>query len=179
MENSSKMKTIILCLTSVLLAGTLAGQTIFKSQKYGYSFTIPSGWRIKDNIVVPGTDVKIVDDKGNSFIVSVNQLPAEYKYTTTKNLLEKATDQELIEIWAAAYDNAYILKRGITIVGGKDFYFVHMSYPFEGNLRLIHKMFMYNWKGYSFSIDCASISSMTAETSVYFDVMLETFRFPK
>lgn len=173
------MKTLILCFALLLIVCHLAGQTVFKSPKYGYSFTIPSGWRVKDNILVPGTDVKIVDDRGNSFIVSVNQLPDEYKYTTSKSLLEKATDQELIELWAATYDNAYILKRGCTIVDGKEFYFVHMSYPFEGSLRLIHKMFMYNWKGYSFSIDCASISSMTAETSVYFDVMLETFRFPK
>jgi len=173
------MKAISLLLISFLFIGTITSQTVFKSQKYGYSFTIPSGWRIKDQIVMPGTDAKIVDDRGNSFIVKVTQLPAEYKYTTSKSLLEKATDQDLIELWAAAYDNAYILKRGSTIVDGKEFYFDHMSCPFEGSLRLIHKMFMYNWKGYSFSIDCASISSMTSETSVYFDVMLNTFKFPR
>jgi hypothetical protein len=173
------MKAISLLLISFLFIGTITSQTVFKSQKYGYSFTIPSGWRIKDQIVMPGTDAKIVDDRGNSFIVKVTQLPEEYKYTTSKSLLEKATDQDLIELWAAAYDNAYILKRGSTIVDGKEFYFVHMSCPFEGSLRLIHKMFMYNWKGYSFSIDCAAISSMTSETSVYFDVMLNTFKFPR
>lgn len=171
------MKAIFFLLIFPMFIGTLTGQTLFRSQKYGYSFTIPDGWQIKNQIVLPGTDAKIVDNRGNSLIVTVTQLPADYKYTTSKNLLEKASDQELIEIWAATYDNAYILKRGSTIVDGKEFYFVHMSCPFEGSLRLIHKMFMYNWKGYSFSIDCASISSMTYETSVYFDVMLNTFKF--
>ena len=173
------MKTLALLIFPLLFVGTITGQTVFKSQKYSYSFTIPNGWRVKDQIIMPGTDAKIVDDRNNQFIVKVTQLPAEFKYTTIKSLLDKASDQELIELWAATYDNAYILKRGSTIVDGKEFYFVHMSCPFEGSLRLIHKMFMYNWKGYSFSINCASISSMTAETSVYFDVMLHTFSFPK
>ena len=172
------MKASGLFLLSFFVINTITGQTLFKSAKYGYSFTIPAGWRVKDQIVLPGTDAKIVDDKGNSFIITINPLPVEYKNTTSKSLLEKATDQDLIELWASAYDNAYILRRGAKMVNGKEFYFVHMSCPFEGSLRLIHKMFMYNWKGNSVSIDCASISNMTAETSVYFDVMLETFRFP-
>jgi hypothetical protein len=158
------------------IEGAIA-QQVFKSSKYGYSFTIPDGWRIKNQTVLADTDAKIVDDKGNSFIVSINPLPTEYKKTTSVNLLSKASDQELIDIWAPSYDNTFILRRGTTVVGGKEFYFVHLSSPFEGNLRLIHKMFMHNWGGYSISIDCASISSMTAETAVYFDVMLQSFKF--
>jgi hypothetical protein len=155
----------------------LFAQQLFQSSKYGYSFIIPDGWRIKNQIVLPDTDAKIVDDKGNSFIVSVKPLPAEFKGTTSVSLLSKASDQDLIDLWAPSYDNSYVLRRGTTVIGGKEFYFVHMSCPFEGNLRLIHKMFMYNWKGNSISIDCASISSMTAETSVYFDVMIRSFKF--
>ena len=124
-----------------LLAFTIkdaTAQQLFKSEKYGYSFTIPDGWRIKNEIVLPDTDAKIVDDKGNSFIVSINPLPTEYKKTTSVNLLSKASDQDLIDIWAPAYDNTYILRRGITIVGGKEFYFVHLSYlklPSNGELK--------------------------------------------
>jgi hypothetical protein len=167
---------ILLNLLSFTIKSTSA-QQLFKSSKYGYTFIIPDGWRIKNQIVLPDTDAKVVDDKGNSFIVSINPLPSEYKQTTSVKLLSKATDQDLIDIWAASYGNTYVLRRGITVVGGKEFYFVHLSSPFEGNLRLIHKMFMHNWNGYSISIDCASISSMTAETSVYFDVMLQSFKF--
>lgn len=154
-----------------------SAQQNFRSTKYGYSFTIPDGWRIKNQIVLPDTDAKIVDDRGNSFIISINRLPAEYKQTTSVKLLSKASDQDLIDIWAPSYDNSYILRRGITVIGGKEFYFVHMSSPFEGNLRLIHKMFMHNLNGISISIDCASISSMTEETSVYFDVIIHSFKF--
>jgi hypothetical protein len=156
---------------------TLFAQQVFKSSTYGFSFIVPNGWRIKSQIVLPDTDAKIVDDKGNSFIVSIKPLPAEYRETTSVRLLSKASDQDLIDLWAPSYDKSYVLRRGTTIIGGKGFYFVHISCPFEGSLRLIHKMFMYNWNGKSISIDCASISSMTEETSVYFDVMIRSFKF--
>lgn len=170
-----KYYTLVFLLAFTIIDVT--AQELFKSAKYGYSFTIPDGWRIKNQIVLVDTDAKIVDDKGNSFIVSINPLPTEFKKTTAVNLLSKVSDKELINIWAPSYDNTYVIRRGITVVGGKEFYFVHLSTPFEGKLRLIHKMFMYNWNGYSISIDCASLSSMTAETSVYFDVMLHSFKF--
>jgi len=173
------MKAVGFILISLLFIETIAGQTNFKSQKYGYSFTIPNGWRVKDQTVMPGTDVLVVDDRGNSFVVKVTQLPAEYRNITSISILENATNQELIELWAPTYDNTKILRRGTTIVDGKDFYFVHISYPWEDGLRLIHKMFMYNWKGHTFTLNCASISSMTVQTSVFFDLMLNTFRFPK
>lgn len=152
-------------------------QQKFTSAKYGYSFVFPPGWRIKTQITMPDTDAKIVDDRGNSFIVTIKSLPAEFRKISAIELLSKSTDQDLIDIWFSSFDNSYILRRGITVVGGKEFYFVHISCPFDDNLRLIHKMYMYNWNGRSISIDCASISSMTNETSVYFDVMLHTFHF--
>jgi hypothetical protein len=172
------MKTSILFFVSFFIISNLTGQTVFKSAKYGYSFAIPDGWRVKEEIYLPGTDAKIVDDKGNSFIVTVRPLPAEYKTVSAKSLLEKSSNAELVELWAASYDNAYVLKRGSTFIADKEFYYVHMSFPFEGSLRLIHKMFMHNWKGNTITIDCASISSMTSETSVYFELMLKTLRFP-
>ena len=171
------MKTLTFIAILFVLNTHVFGQTKFKSSKYGYSFTIPDGWRIKDKIILPGTDAKIVDDRGNSFIVSVKPLPNQFKKITSVKLLSAASNQEMIDMWAPTYDDSYILRRGTTFIAGKEFYFVHMSCPFEDGLRLIHKMFMYNLRGYSFSIDCAAISSMTEETSVYFDVMLSTFKF--
>lgn len=171
------MKTNALILILWFTSITLFAQEVFKSSKYGYSFIIPDGWHVKSKIVLPETDAKIVDDRGNSFVVTIKPLTEAYKKVSAVKLFSDATDQELIDIFAPSYDNSYILRRGITVVGGKDFYFVHMSCPFEGNLRLIHKMFMCNRNGYSISIDCASISSMTEETSVYFDVMLRSFKF--
>lgn len=173
------MKTLALISVLFLLYTPTFAQVVFKSTKYGYSFTIPDGWRIKNKIIMPDTDAKIVDDRGNSFIVTIKLLPTQFKKVSAVKLLATASDEELINIWTPAYNDAYILRRGTTIINGKEFYFAHVSCPFEGRLRLIHKMFMYNFNGNSISIDCASISSMTEETSVYFDVMLSTFKFNK
>jgi hypothetical protein len=167
----------LLFLVGTLLMPSSEAQEKFKSSKYGYSLTIPSGWRMKTQTIMPDTDVKIVDDRGNSLVVSLREMSSDYKKVSAIDILSKASDQDLIDIWLPSYDDSYILRRGITVIGGKEFYFAHISCPFEGSLRLIHKMYMYNWNGRSISIDCASISSMTNETSVYFDVMLHTFQF--
>jgi hypothetical protein len=166
-----------LFLVSILLVLSSEAQEKFKSPKYGYSLTIPTGWRLKTQTIMPDTDAKIVDDRGNSLVVSLREMPTDYKKVSAIEILSKASDQDLIDIWFPSYDDSYILRRGITVIGGKEFYFAHISCPFEGSLRLIHKMYMYNWNGRSISIDCASISSMTSETSLYFDVMLHTFQF--
>jgi hypothetical protein len=137
---------------------------------------VPTGWRIKEQITLPDTDAKVVDDRGNSLIVSINHLPAEARQMSVTKILSAASDEELIDMWASTYGPSYILRRGVTMVSGKEFYFVHLSCPFKDELRLIHKMYMYNWKGKSLSIDCASISSMVEETSVYFDLMIRTFK---
>ena len=173
------MKSLALLSIVFFLNTSISGQNVFKSSNYGYSFILPDGWRIKNKIIMPDTDAKIVDDRGNSFIVTIKPLPKQYKNISSVKLLSAASDQELLNIWTPAYNESYILRRGATFIGGKEFYFVHVSCPFEGRLRLIHKMFMYNYNGNSISIDCASISSMTEETSVYFDVMLSTFKFNK
>ena len=167
----------LLFLVGTFLMLSSEAQEKFKSPKYGYSLTIPTGWRLKTQTIMPDTDAKIVDDRGNSLVVSIRDMPNDYKKVSAIEILSKASDQDLIDIWFPSYDDIYILRRGITVIGGKEFYFAHLSCPFEGSLRLIHKMYMYNWNGRSISIDCTSISSMTNETSVYFDVMLHTFQF--
>ena len=53
----------------VLIPITNFSQTKFTSSKYNYSFIIPDGWHVKEKIFNPDVDAKIVDGKGNSFIV--------------------------------------------------------------------------------------------------------------
>ena len=170
------MKSTILLAFITLAAHSSNAQHLFKSPRYKYSFTIPPGWRVKDEIVMPDTDAKIVDDRGNSLIITINPLPSEFKNTSVIKLISMSSDQDLLDMWASAYGKSYILRRGTTILSGREFYFVHMSCPFKDDLRIIHKMYMYNWKGNSLSIDCASISSMEDEASVYFDVMIRTLK---
>lgn len=171
------MKKLICIAAFLVILPYCYGQKSFKSSLYGYSFIIPDGWAIKDKIYAPSVDVKIVDGKGNSFVISVQSLPADLIGVTTKEMFSNATDSELINTFCAAYDDCKILKRGTTFISGKEFYYIHRSDPFQDGLRLIHKMFMYNYKSKGYSIDCAAISSMTIDTSPFFDLMLSTFKF--
>lgn len=77
-------QTGVVCLTLfVFLYSTLQvfSQTKFTSSKYNYSFIIPDGWHVKDKIFNPDVDAKIVDGKGNSFIVSIKTFPTATKLT--------------------------------------------------------------------------------------------------
>ena len=152
-------------------------QANFKSYVYGYSFKIPDGWSIKDKIYNPGVDAKIVDGKGNSFVISVKKIPAELRGISTKEMFSSASNEEIINNFCAVYDDCSILKRGTYFIDGKEFYYIHLSEPFKDGLRLIHKMFMYNYQSNAYSIDCSAISSMTIDTSPFFDLMLNTFKF--
>lgn len=70
----------------VLLPITNFSQTKFTSTKYNYSFIIPDGWHVKDKIFNPDVDAKIVDGKGNSFIVFVKTFPTATKLTAKQQM---------------------------------------------------------------------------------------------
>jgi hypothetical protein len=171
------MKKIICIAKFLIILPFCYSQTPFKSTVYGYSFIVAEGWTIKDKIYTPGVDAKIVDGKGNSFVVSVNPLPAELKGVSTKQMFKDANEQEIINNFCAVYDDCRLLKRGTYFIDGKEFYYIHLSDPFKDGLRVIHKMFMYNYKENAYSIDCSAISSMTVDTSPFFDLMLRSFKF--
>jgi hypothetical protein len=171
------MKKFIFIFSFLAILPYCYGQKKFVSRDYGYSFVIPDGWKINNIINTPGVDAKIVDGKGNSFVISVKPLPAELIGVSTKQMFSDVTNEELINIFCAAYDDCKILKRGSTYIDTKEFYYIHFSDPFQDGLRLIHKMIMYNFKSKGYSIDCSAISSMTIDTSPTFDLMLSSFKF--
>lgn len=74
----------------------MMGQAKFTSTKYNYSFVIPDGWFSKDKIYNPDVDAKIVDGKGNSFIVSIKTFPTSSKLTA-KQQMDDTSDQQLEE----------------------------------------------------------------------------------
>lgn len=94
------LKIVLLLLVAIPL--NLFSQTKFVSSKYNYSFIIPDGWHQKDKIYNPDVDAKIVDDKGNSFIVSVKTFPTSTKLTA-KQQLESISNQQLEEQFNAIY----------------------------------------------------------------------------
>jgi hypothetical protein len=162
----------ILLLTSL----NAISQTKFTSAKYNYSFIIPDGWHVKDKIFNPDVDAKIVDGKGNSFIVSIKTFPTSTKLTA-KQQMETTSNQEMEDQFNAVYGTAKIVKRGVVYVGLKECYYIHLLTPFQDGLQLYHKQFIYS-EGYKIlSIDACSIETYLDETTPAFALMIDTFKF--
>lgn len=160
----------------VLFPITNFSQTKFTSSKYNYSFIIPDGWYVKDKIYNPDVDAKIVDGKGNSFIVSIKTFPTATKLTA-KQQMESTTNQEMEEQFNAVYGTAKVVKRGSVFVGLKECYYIHLLTPFQDGLQLYHKEFYYS-EGYRIlTIDACSIETYLDETTPAFAIMIDTFKF--
>jgi hypothetical protein len=160
----------------VLIPITNFSQTKFTSSKYNYSFIIPDGWHVKEKIYNPDVDAKIVDGKGNSFIVSIKTFPTATKLTA-KQQMESTTNQEMEEQFNAIYGTAKVIKRGSVFVGLKECYYFHLLTPFQDGLQLYHKQFIYS-EGYRIlSIDACSIETYLDETTPAFAIMIDTFKF--
>ena len=167
-------KTLLFLL--VLLPSINFGQTKFTSAKYNYSFIIPDGWHVKDKIFNPDVDAKIVDGKGNSFIVSIKTFPTATQLTA-KQQMESTTNSEFEEQFNAVYGTAKVIKRGSVVVGLKECYYIHLLTPFQDGLQLYHKNFYYS-EGYRIlSIDACSIETYLDETTPAFALMIDTFKF--
>ena len=163
---------ILLLLTSL----NVISQTKFTSAKYNYSFIIPDGWHVKDKIFNPEVDAKIVDGKGNSFIVSIKTFPTSTKLTV-KQQMESTTNQEMEEQFNAVYGTAKVIKRGSVFVGLKECYYIHLLTPFQDGLQLYHKNFYYSVGYRILSIDACSIETYLDETTPAFALMIDTFKF--
>ena len=172
------MKKISWIFLLILISNNTISQTTFNSSKYPYTLIIPDGWRAKDKIYLPETDAKIVDDRGNSFIISVKALPTEFNGRSAVKLLTSLPDDAIkASLSPGNFESLIIYNRQPTNINGREYYYVSASAPFEGSLRLNHKIFYLNYKSKMYTIDCSSISSMTNEASVYFDLMLQTLKF--
>lgn len=131
---------------------------------------------MKDKIFNPDVDAKIVDGKGNSFIVSIKTFPTATKLTATQQM-ESTTNQEMEEQFNAVYGNAKIVKRGSVLVDLKECYYFHLLTPFKDGLQFYHKQFIYS-EGYRIlSIDASSIETYLDETTPAFALMIDTFKF--
>ncbi len=159
----------------VFLPTTIFSQTKFTSSKYNYSFIIPDGWYVKDKIYNPDVDAKIVNGKGNSFIVSIKTFPTSTKLTIKQQMAPLST-QELEEQFNAVYGSAQIVKRGTFIIDLKEFYYLHMLTPFDHGLQLYHKQFAYSYGNRVLTIDACSIETYLDETTPAFAIMLDTFK---
>lgn len=164
-------------LTFILILTTfnVFSQTKFTSAKYNYSFIIPDGWHVKEKIFNPDVDAKIVDGKGNSFIVSIKTFPTTIKQTIKQQMVP-ITTQEFEEQFNAVYGTARIVKRGTFIIDLKEFYYLHMLTPFENGLQLYHKQFAYSFGNRVLTIDACSIETYLDETTPAFAIMLDTFK---
>ena len=160
----------------VIIPSLSFGQTKFTSSKYNYTFIIPDGWQVKDKIYNPDVDAKIVDGKGNSFVISIVNFPTSTTFSAPQ---ENANipNSELEAQFDAVYGYTKIVKRGSLTISFKDFFFIHLLTPFKNGRKLYHKQFFYN-EGYKvMSIDACSIETYLDETSPAFAIMLNTLKF--
>lgn len=162
----------------ILLLSSLdvISQTKFTSSKYNYSFVIPDGWQVKDKIFNPDVDAKIVDGKGNSFIVSIKTFPTSTKLTI-KQQMASISNQALEDQFNAFYGSTQIVKRGTIFIDFKEVYYFHLLTPFQGSLKLYHKQFLYSFENRVLSIDASSIENYVDETTPAFITMINTFKF--
>lgn len=160
----------------VLFPITNFSQTKFTSSKYNYSFIIPDGWYVKDKIYNPDVDAKIVDGKGNSFIVAIQKFPTLTKLTATQQM-SGYTNEELEEQFNAVYGTSKVVKRGTVFVGLKEFYYIHLLTPFQDGYQLYHKQFLYCEGSKMLSLDACSIETYLDETTTAFAIMIDTFKF--
>jgi hypothetical protein len=121
----------------ILTTLNVFSQTKFTSANYNHSFIIPDGWHVKDKIFNPDVDAKIVDGKGNSFIVSIKTFPTSTQLTA-KQQMESTTNQEMEEQFNAVYGTAKVIKRGSVFVGLNECYYIHLLTPFQDGLQLYH-----------------------------------------
>jgi len=155
---------------------TIFGQTKLTSTHYNYSFIIPDGWYAKDKIYNPNVDSKIVDGKGNSFIVAIQKFPTSTKLTATQ-LMSGYTNEELEEQFNAVYGKTKVVKRGTVFVGLKEFYYIHLLTPFQDGFQLYHKQFLYYEGSKMLSLDACSIETYLDETTPVFAIIIDTFKF--
>lgn len=160
----------------IVLPLSIFGQTKISGSKYNYSFVVPDGWHSKDKIYSPDVDTKIIDGKGNSFIVTVVTFPTSTNLTA-KQQLATTTNKALEEQFNSIYSNTQIVKRGSVFIDSKDCYYIHLYTPFTKGSRLLHKMIYYS-EGYKMMcIDACSIDSYTQQTTPEFAVMVGSFKF--
>lgn len=162
--------------TLLFISLNVFSQTKFTSAKYNYSFIIPDGWHVKEKIMNPDVDAKIVDGKGNSFIVSIKTFPTATRLTI-KQQMAAVTNNELIEQFNGVYGTTQIAKRGVYQIDLKEFYYLHLLTPFQGDLKLYHKQFIYSYGNRVLSIDACSVEPFLDETTPAFAIMLDTFKF--
>jgi hypothetical protein len=155
---------------------TIFGQTKLTSTHYNYSFIIPDGWYAKDKIYNPNVDSKIVDGKGNSFIVAIQKFPTSTKLTATQQM-SGYTNEELEEQFNAVYGTTKVVKRGTVFVGLKEFYYIHLLTPFQDGYQLYHKQFLYCEGSKMLSFDACSNENYLDETTPAFAIMIDTFKF--
>lgn len=155
---------------------TSFGQTKFTSSKYDYSFIFPDGWQQKNKIFNPDVDAKIVDGKGNSFIVSIIKFPTSTNLTATQQM-ENSSNKEIEEQLSPLLGETKILKRGSISIGFKEFYYIQFLTPFKDGLKLHHKQFFYSEGDKMMTIDACSIEYYLDEKTPSFAIMLSTFKF--
>ena len=100
-------------------------QTNWKSKKYDYQVEIPNGFQTK-SATGANVDFKVVDKYGNSIVIVVKKIPAEYKNKSIVDIL--GSPEESVNYWKQVANEIFntpkLIKYGKTIISNKQAYWM-------------------------------------------------------
>lgn len=168
-----KILLLFLCLYFPLLA---FNQTTFKGKKLNYSFTIPSGWHIKDNFYSQETDGKIIDGKGNSFIVTISKTDQANTQTAEK-YFGSYTTSELETLLSSEVGKVKIIERKTYIIDSKTYYYIYHLTTASDGFKTYSKMYFYNLKYYCIVLNATCLEKYIYETKTAFAQIIASFKY--
>jgi hypothetical protein len=152
------------------------GQEAFTSTKYNYSFTIPVGWFKKDIYYNTGIDAKIIDGKGNSFVVSVssktNNNTLNDDFTSLSN-----SDIETQLSTVLHLTGVTVISRSFVNIDKNQFYLIESKADLEKGGSTYSRMYTCYKGKLSITLTATAMDYMRATINPTLDKILQSFKF--
>jgi hypothetical protein len=170
------MKKLIFQLFCFFLPLVALSQTEFKSKRFNYSFTIASGWSIKDKIFDPESDAKLTDGKGNTFYVKIKTsiIPGNQ---TAKEYWETKSDKEIDSTLSTVDCKAKVTERGSLTVDGEEFYYIYSVKKFANDTKTFNRSYYLNHQSRTYIITTKSVDTDKDKTKKDIEAMINSFKF--
>ena len=168
-------KIVVICFVSILPFLAFS-QNVFKGKKLNYSFTIPAGWYMKNEMYSASTDGKVIDGKGNSFIVTIQNASVPNSQTAVEYFGTKSSI-ELESLFSQSDNKVKILARNTVVIDGKAFYYIYTMTTYTDGFKTYDKSYSYNLKTYSIVLNACCLEKYINETKSIFAQIISSFKF--
>ena len=151
-------------------------QTPYHNSKFGYSFTIPEGWKVKDEQTSYDNDLKLVNGKGSSVVINVDKLTPDINNRTAKDIYDQFTDSQLLEMYRAMIPSIKLINRGSVDYNGIEFYYINLEIPQGTAPHMLSKIFVVHSEGkrYVFTFNC--LYDLESSNLIQFHTVLNSIK---